>query len=384
MRPRGCGCISFGPLVRSSVIALLVTAEIGCQHGSAKTLPPLPPTNSANAVFWTSISGVTAVRRVRTRGDIAYVAADPEPLRIDLTALTYRMLARPNDSTQQVQDIVTPIGGNRVVIAYASQSGARTIQVSNDDGTTWSDASGPPVPSSQPVAIPSDLVSFPDTGGSSGRTFMTYGGTTLDVSDDGGRSWFRSILGGPTPAEGFALDAAGTTLWCVAEAVIDRVEALWLDVTPNGDIPSAWNGQVLDGWDANGVYSAENDPFDPHGIYIGGEGRLGYLSPDGSGGVSAEVRWNSSADSSLASEPYTYVEAILPSTTVKDLVVFGGGEQGNGPASVFESASGGAAPAQIELQGSPVGTVQGIVRADARLLFFVDTGGTLDIYAVSR
>jgi hypothetical protein len=374
----------FGRLIRSSAITLVLTAEIGCEHSTTKRLPPLPPANSASAVLWTSIPGITAVRRVRARGDIAYVAADPEPLRIDLNALTYRTLARPEDSTQQAQDIVAPIGGNRVVIVFASQSGARTIRVSSDDGATWLDASGPPAPSSEPPAIPSYLVSFPDTGGSPGRTFMTYGGTTLDVSDDGGRSWFRSILGGATPAEGFALDGAGTTLWCVTEAVIDRVAALWLDVTPNGDIPSAWNGQVLDEWDANGVYSAENDPFDPHGIYIGGEGRLGYLSPDGSGGVSAEVRWNSSADSSLASEPHTYVEAILPSTTVADSVVFGGGEQGGGPASVFESASGGAAPTQIDLEGNPVGTVQGIVRADARLFFFVDTGETLDIYAVSR
>ena len=351
-----------------------VAGELLVPDAASVALPALPSPNVITAQLWASIP-VSAVRRVRMRDDIIYVAADPEPLRIDCRSQTYRKLGRPADASQLTQDIVVPIGGSRIVTIFASASEA-TIRSSRDDGATWMGASGPPATS----GIPSSLVSFPDTSSGPGRTFMAYGGTSLEVSDDGGRSWTLVIPGGSVPAQGFTLNGAGTTLWCVAEAVPDRVASFWLNVTSGQSLPSVWQEQVLDGWDANGVYSAEGDPFAPLGIYIGGEGRLGYLRPDTDGGIIAESRWVTSPEAG----PYTYIVAILPSSTVADSVVFGGGEQGGGPARVLEAAGGGAATQDVVLDGSPSGTVRGIVRADTRLLFFVDTGAALEIYAISR
>jgi hypothetical protein len=349
--------------------------------GEPIALPPLAPGDRSRAHRWVSFPGIGAVGRIRSRGNVVYVASNPEPLRIDWKNSVYSELARPSDASLMAQDVLAPLGGGRLVTVFASASGSNAILLSNDDGSTWTAGSAPAPPSSVTSAMGATLVSLPDSNAKPGRAFLTSGGTTLDVSDDGGQSWSRVVDGGATPAQGLTLDHAGATLWCVTEGALDRVVAYSMRVSQDGALPQAWSGQILSGWDANGVYSAEMDPFDAHAIYIGGEGRLGYVEPALDGATaSVELRWSAVPDAAQ----YTYIWAISPSSSTPNDVVFGGGEQGGGPARVLEVSNGGAEATEIALDGAPEGTVRGIVEADARLLFFVDTGSSLDVYAIDR
>jgi hypothetical protein len=325
---------------------------------------------------WASIPDVASVTHVRVRGDVAYVSASPEPLRVDVAALGYRRLGRPRDAAQQAQDIVAPAGSARLVAVFASTAGATTIRLSNDDGASWLDAVPNAMPDDVASAVPASLASLPDTNLRPGRTFMTYGGTTLDVSDDGGLTWSRAVIGAAVAAQGFAIDTAGTRLWCVAEAALDRVAAFSLAIAQQGALAKDWSRVSLSDWDSNGVYSAEPDPLDPHGIYIGGEGRIGYL---GGSTASAALRWNVAPDQ----PSYSYVLAIMTANARAGVVVFGGGEQGAaGAARVFQSSDGGVTATAIPLEGEPRGKVRGITQVGNKLLFFVETGSTLDVYAI--
>lgn len=348
-------------------------------HPESIDLPALPAADVGLARRWASIPGVTSVTHVRARNNVAYVASSPNPLRIDLDALVYQKLSRPSDAEQVTQDVVAPAGGKRVVVVFAATSGATTIRVSKDDGATWQDATSPGPPSSVESAVPSTLASLPDNGSRWGRTFMTYGGSTLDVSDDGGSSWSRAILGGAAVAQGVAIDTSATTLWCIEEGAIDRVATYSVALSALAVPTPEWEATVLTGWDANGVYSAEADPNDPRALYIGGEGRLGYMRV-GDSGADVELKWSVRPDS----KPYTYIHAIMPSPDVSQAVVFGGGEQGGGPARVLEIAQAEAAAVDIPLEGSPIGAVRGILRSGSRLFFFVETGSSLEMYAIAR
>jgi hypothetical protein len=172
-------------------------------------------------------------------------------------------------------------------------------------------------------------------------------------------------------------------LWYVTEGALDRVIALWLPIGGADPLPTAWQRGLLSDWDANGVYAAEADPADPHAMYIGGEGRLGYLRPAGTG-VQVDLPWIVPSD---GSEIYVYVNAIWPDSERDARILFGGGEQGGGPASLLESLDRGRQPVQIAIEGAPSGSVRSIASAPDPALLLVAVNHadrSLGVYVLGR
>jgi hypothetical protein len=347
-------------------------------------LPPLPAGNTTEARLWFSSSGITSVRRARVRDSAIYVAANP-PLRMDWQALSVCPLPGPSRPQEIVQDILAPASTSLIVIVYGVGGSARVIRVSMDDGRTWTSASDPGLPGRALTSVPSLLEGLASQGGRPGRLFATYGGTTLDVSDNGGVDWSRVFSGGQVPAQGFVVDSAGETLWYVGEGAPDRVAAYWMPVSAQGSLPSSWSMQVLAGWDGNTVYSAHADPFDPHAIYIGGAGRLGYLNMAG-GQVIVDVRWALSQYD--AGQPYTHVTALWADPQTANHIILGGGPEDGAPAQLLESTDGGRTPQEIALEGRPQGTVRAIQRSPtgSMLLVFLEraSDSSLGIYVINR
>jgi hypothetical protein len=352
------------------------------QSCALNALPPLPATGASRGRLWFSLPGTTGVRRVRTRGQALYIASTPA-LRLDWQRLSACPLTAGSSPQEAVQDIAAPLGSSVIVTVSATATGLRSIRASLDDGQTWTTASAPGTPRSGAAALPAMLATIGSLDGGL-RMFGTYGGNTLDVSDNGGLSWTRLVEGASTPAGGFAIDSAGQTLWHVSEPVLDRVAANWMFISDRGPLPSSWNGQLLPGWDANGVYAAEPDPFDSHAIYLGGEGRLGYLHGAASP-LLVDVPWIESPNSS---QLYTYITAIWVDPQTPSRVFFGGGEQGGGPARLLESTQGGLSPREVPLDGCPAGVVRAIQASPSgsKLLVFVEqaSDASLVIFVLDR
>ena len=349
-----------------------------------RALPSLPATSSTEARFWFSSSEIIDIRRTRFRDGIVYGAGKP-PFRLDVQVPSLCFFPGPAAPEQMVEDIDAPPGSSVVVVAFGKYDSPREIRVSPDEGRTWMAAQEPGLPATGSDSVPCSFATRVGTGGAPPRMFATYGGTTVDVSDNGGLDWTRAILGSSTPAGGFVVDSAGETLWFVSEAVIDRVAAFWIPISATGPLPDTWNREVLTEWESNGVYVAEADPFDPHAIYLGGEGRLGYLTVSGTQ-VTVGIPWRRSP-SGMDGGPYTYVTALWANPQRASHVIWGGGQQGGGPAEVLESVAGGAQPQEIPLEGKPSGVVRGIqyVPASAKLLVFLQRpDSSLAVYAVDR
>jgi hypothetical protein len=321
--------------------------------------------------------------RARARNDTIYGAANPS-FRLDAPALSLCLLPGPMETGETTQDILAPAGSSLVVIAVG-KNGPRTLRVSADDGRTWSTARGPGIPPGAGHSLPCALAAAPNKMGSPTRLFATYGGNTLDVSDNGGLDWTRVIDGSSNSVAGFVTDSAGETLWYVSEVVLDGVAALWLPIPVAGPLPPAWNVKRLEEWDANGVYSAVADPFDPHAIYLGGEGRLGYLTTL-NGDIKVDIPWaRSSTDPSL---PYTYVLGLWADPSLANHVIWGGGQQGGGPAQVLESTEAGRNAHEIPMEGLPEGSVTSIsyLPGVAKLVILMQrwSDATLAAYVIDR
>jgi hypothetical protein len=221
------------------------------------------------------------------------------------------------------------------------------------------------------VALPTVLIATTSSEAGPSRLFATHGGPTLDVSDDGGAHWQRLIdRGGATVAQGCALDTAQEWLWFVAEGRLDRVSAYGLRVS--GALPRQWSIQNLPEWDANGAYVAVADPHSEHGIYVGGEGRLGYLTPSPEGAAQLETRWNAGG---LPQDVYPYLVALWADPSRAGHVLMGGGVQGAGPATLLKSEDYGVTARAIALEGNPYGTVRAVALApdESTLLVLVDS-----------
>jgi hypothetical protein len=354
------------------------------QKAACATLPPLPVTSQSEARLWFSSNEIRAFRRARARQGELYLAANP-PLRVDWPGRNFCLLPPPASQRETVEDILAPAGSDAVIIVYGTSEAARRIEVSNDKGRTWTRARDAGLPSLAPSSLPSAIEGFASSAGRMGRMFATYGGSTLDVSENGGLDWSRQIEGAAVPAQGFAIDFAGDTLWYVAAAALDRVAAFWIPLSDPGPLPREWNIERLPDWDANGVYSAQADPFDSHGLYLGGQGRLGHLRRAGKQ-VTVDVRWN--VPPSATGELYTYVTAIWVDPKRSGHVVWGGGQQGGGPAQVLESMDGGKAPRPVPLSGRPAGVVRAIQPSpdDSKLLLFLERepDTALAIYVIDR
>jgi hypothetical protein len=358
-----------------------------------QTLPPMPTASSTEARQWFSIPSVFGLDgalpegRLRVRGQTAYVAAGRRPIRIEWAERAQPSLcwlARDAAAQDRALDVAAPSDSSAVVILFGTWDRPRRILASTDDGQTWTEAKSPGLEPSFLSAVPAALAAVPASGVHPARVFATYGGPTLDISEDGGLNWTRVIVGGAVSTQGFAVDTAHETLWYVTEAVLDRVFAYWLPLGGADPLPTAWQRQSIDSWDANGVYAAEADPADPHAIYIGGEGRIGYLRP-ASAGVEVDVPWSMPPDGSV---PYVYVTAIWPDPGRAGRVLFGGGESGAGAASLMESRDRGRQPVQVGIEGKPNGCIRSIATAPdpSLLLMTVEhyDDGSLGVFVLGR
>ena len=226
------------------------------------------------------------------------------------------------------------------------------------------------------------LAASPSTSGVPARLFATYGGSTVDVSENGGLDWTRAVAGGGTSDPGFVVDTAGETLWFIAEIVPDEVGALWVSLPASGPLPSTWSVKGFSEWNSNYVRCAAADPFDPHAIYIGGYGRLGYLTTT-NGDPTVDTRWSSPQGD--PTRPATFVATVWGDPGKAKHVVWGG-QQGSGPAQIFESTEGGGQAREIPLEGLPQGSVTsiGYLPAFSKLVFFVRrwSDGTLAAYVI--
>jgi len=313
--------------------------------GPCTALPPLPAPSSTEARFWFSSSAIKGGIRARARNDVLYAAAMP-PFRLDAKAPSLCLLPGPTALDDTTQDILAPAGSSLLVIAYGA-GGPRTLLVSADDGRTWSTARQPGIPPSSGHADPVALAASPSQSGVPARLFATYGGSVVDISENGGLDWTRGIEGGSSPMGGFALDTAGETLWLVAELIIDRVGALWASIPASGPLPSMWSSKPFPAWDSNAVYETVADPFDAHAMYLGGRGRLGYLTMV-NGAPVIDVPWaNRPADPSL---PSLSVYAIWADPNQAKHVIWSG-SQGGEPVPLLESTEGGLNPQAIPLEG---------------------------------
>jgi hypothetical protein len=351
--------------------------------GSCTTLPPLPAANRDGARFWFATSKILAPYRARMRDSVIYGAARP-PYRLDGRASSLCLFPGPTDPSAPNEDILAPPDSSLVVVAFGG-GGPREIRVSTDDGKTWTTARGPGVSDASGKGSPSALTAPPSTGTLPSRLYATYGGSTLDVSENGGLDWTRVIEGASTPAEGFVVDSAGETLWYLSEVIIDEVAALWIPISANGPLPSTWNVLPVPSFKANGVYIAQADPFDPHAIYVGGEGQLGYLTSN-AGQATVDVTWSRSpTDPTL---PFTYVVGLWVDPSQAKHLVWGGGQQGGGPAQLLESVDQGRDAREIPIEGHPEGYVTSIqyLPAISKLAVLVRrrSDASLAVYLVDR
>jgi hypothetical protein len=322
-------------------------------------LPPLPPTTSTMGRLWFTSSRVLGVVRSRERDGVIYGAANP-PFRLD--ALTSSLCFFPAPAAdEQTQDILAPVGSSLVSIAYGSD-GPRVDRTSADDGRTWSTARGPGRPAHGGGSRPSELAALPSVIGPPARLFATCGGTTLDISENGGLDWTRVVEGGGTGSAGFAVDSAGETLWYLSEAVPDRVAAYWMAIPASGPLSSMWNFKLLPEWDSNHVWIAQADPFDPHAMYLGGDGRLGYLTTPG-GEVTIDLPWNLPR-LPTPGDLFILVQGLWVDPLRDKHVIWGGGNTMSS-ARLLESTEGGRNAQEIPLEGPPAGWIVGVHRLPA-------------------
>lgn len=354
-----------------------------------EVLPELPQSDPSLVRHWFSRSqtrfgstSIPPVGRIRVREQVVYIAAGTRPLRIDWNDRELCELEFNIDAEYAVQDLLAPEGSSKLVVLFGSTT--RIIYVSDDDGQTWTEARSP-APRMYENGMPSALVFLPGSGTRPEQIFATYGGATLDVSENGGYDWTRLIDAGIMPAQGFAIDTSKKNLWYITEGALDRVAAYRLQISDDGRLPTKWSVETIPDWDANGVYSAEADPFDPNGIYFGGEGRLGYLRPSDEG-VQIQTPWRlpSPYDSG---QQYTYVTAIWPDPEQAGRVFFGGGQQGDSEAALMLSTDTGSNPSLIPFEESPKGVVRGVYPTPdpSTLLVVVEyLDRTLGLYLLGR
>lgn len=325
--------------------------------GACTALPPLPPGSSMEARLWFSSSRIVSLGQARMRDDVIYAAANP-PFRLDARALSLCLLPGPTGAKETTQDILAPAGSSLVVIALGSD-GPRRLLVSADDGRSWSTARDPGIPPSAGHSAPCALAAPPTNSGVPTHLFATYGGSTVDVSENGGLDWTRAVEGASTSAGGFVVDTAGETLWFVSEIILDRVGALWVPLSASGPLASTWKVKGFSEWDSNTVYRAIADPFDPHALYLGGAGRLGYLTTV-NGDPMIDIPWTTGWPADPTA-PITYVFALWADPARANHVVWGGID-GGGPARLLESTEGGRNAQDIPLEGLPEGLVTSVIQ----------------------
>jgi hypothetical protein len=201
----------------------------------------------------------------------------------------------------------------------------------------------------------------------------SYGGPTLDVSDNGGHDWTRLFDAGVTALpssyfSGFVADTAQETLWWVTGNQAEAPVWSWFPLDRNA--PQRWTTGEFTPWDFSFTVAA-TDPSDPHAIYVGGVGRFGTLSRlgGGDGGVAVDTEWSITVTGPQEAGRLYGVNAIWPDADRPGHVLFGGDDGSHSPA-LFESTDRGRSPEPISFEGNHAeGTVQGIgVSPDAGTL----------------
>jgi hypothetical protein len=369
-----------------SVDRRVTAISTDCNAGTP--LPPLPVTTTTAANLWFVLPGTKSAAHARSRGQFLYVAANP-PLRLDWQQLTICSFADAYDPGTNVYDVLAPTASHVLLFTFSDQfhGGPRKVRVSLDDGRSWINAREPGMPAAGSAGFPSALA-VARISPSSLRLFATYGGSTLDFSDTDGLDWSRAVEGGDSPAPlGFAVDSAGENLWMVSSLVLDRVTAFWMPLSGDGSVPSQWSGELLQSWGGSNCYAAEADPFDPHAMYLGGDGRIGYLHGPGRP-LNVDLPWMLM---DAADQSYVLVMALWPDPQVAGHVVFGGEAQDSSydfVAQLRESLQGGQAPSTIPIEGAPNGGVAAMQRFPAapRLLVLVNQKSDQSIagYVIDR
>jgi hypothetical protein len=347
--------------------------------------PPPPPPGATMAPFWFSIPDAFLLSdgghtgppqgRIAARATEIWIAASSQPLRLDLEAMQLCKVQSLHTDGLRVIDVLAPADSQVVVALRGGTNRTRVIRVSHDSGHTWRDAHTPAA-AMDDLSLPSALVDVPASHDLPHRMFATQAGPTLDVSINFGRDWTRVISDASCAAQGFTVDTAKQTLWYIGECALDRVSASWLAL--DGVLKSSWSRKPLETWNGNGVYVAEADPHDPHGVYLGGEGRLGFLTRVGED-VGVESRYSNSP----SGESYPYILAIWPDPKTPRQIVFGGGEQGGGRASLLLSVDSGRNPASIPIEGEPLGAVRAIEyiqKLDSLMVGLERPDGAMDVH----
>jgi hypothetical protein len=324
-------------------------------------LPLMPVNSSLQAVRWFSLAGVFGLEattppegRIRTRRPSLYIAAGSRPIKIVWQESLLCLLGGTSDSQGKLVDLVAPAGSSSLVALFGTPNGPRTIRASQDDGQTWSEVRDP-LPPGVKSALPAELVFVPSSGARPERLFATYGGPTLDVSEDRGVRWTRLIDGTQYSTQAMTVDTAQEILYFLTQDItLEYVYASWLPVGGADPLPTALSNQPLGAATWPSPSSAEADPWDPHAIYIGGGGAFGYLVPSGSG-VQVDLRWTMQTMAERYDSP---VLAIWPDPQQAGRVLFGG--MSAGVPLLYDSPDGGRSLSTIPFEDNPSGSVVGI------------------------
>ena len=339
-------------------------------------LPELPTERSVVAKHWFDPDGISSVRSVTSRGDVVYLAGVPHGARIDLAARRESTLSPSPDTSWSFDSVAAPAGSSVLVAVLVRGESERLIRYSADDGASWQTASAPSTGASAWSRL-----SWVRSESGATRIFALYGGPTLDMSEDNGASWRRVVAHDDItwPAAGFAADASGKVLWAAGEAVLDKVLAARLDLGQS-ELASDWTQEIAYS-ESNGVYSAAADPGEPSAVYIGCEGRLGYLLFDSDGAFSIETPWTADLANG---EPFTYVWAIWADPLVPKHVYFGGGDRT--AIRLHESNNRGGQAQELAFETAPAGTLIGIVPQTntSDLFLFVGSDGTKGAFGAPR